>query len=107
MVRTSASPSSPSVTQNPAANSKSLPGVRIVVATSSPSTRIDIGSSTINSSGTRALSAPTIRRVNTRAVLPRLTVDLRSGTLRPCPSVNTFRTENADRRASSGRDPNG
>ena len=48
---TAAPPSRPSVKQNPAASSKSLPGVRIVVDTTMPSSWIVIGSSTISSSG--------------------------------------------------------
>ena len=40
--------------QNPAASSKSWPGVRIVVETTVPSSWIVIGSSTISSSGRRA-----------------------------------------------------
>jgi hypothetical protein len=50
--RSTGAPSrSPSVKQKPTASSKSSPGVRIVVVTSWPSSRISSGSSTINSSG--------------------------------------------------------
>jgi hypothetical protein len=54
--RTGAPPSSPSVKQNPAASSKSWPGVRMVVATSTPSRWISSGSSTMSWSGRRRSS---------------------------------------------------
>ena len=76
-----AAPSSiPSVKQKPAASSKSWPGVRIVVDTSVSSSWIDIGSSTIRSSGARLTAAdpslPTVTRLTSnrsdrvRATIP-------------------------------------
>jgi hypothetical protein len=46
------------VRQNPAASSKSWPGVRIVVDTSAPSSWISSGSSTISWSGWRVTPPP-------------------------------------------------
>ena len=54
---TGADASSPSVKQKPTASSKSWPGVRMVVATRTSSRWIDIGSSTISSSGARGARA--------------------------------------------------
>ena len=65
---TGAPASNPSVKQNPAASSKSLPGVRIVVDTTVPSSWMVIGSSTMRSSGRRrAPSGPTFVTI-TRSV---------------------------------------
>ena len=65
---TGAPASSPSVKQNPTASSKSLPGVRIVVLTTSPSSWIVIGSSTINVSGRRCAPSSVTRRTRRRCV---------------------------------------
>src|SRR6056297_2147625 len=71
MVSIGASPSRPSPWRKPAASSKSWPGVRMVVATSTSSRWISRGSSTTSSSGARPPSSPSKRRVSTVTVRPR------------------------------------
>ena len=65
--------SRPSVWQNPTASSKSLPGVRIVVETTVPSSWIVIGSSTIRSSGRRRTPSGLTDVTRNRRVRERLT----------------------------------
>ena len=59
--------------QNPAASSKSWPGVRIVVDTTVPSSWIVIGSSTISSSGRRRRRSAVTRVTMSRSVRVRAT----------------------------------
>ncbi len=78
----SARPTTPSLTRNPAASAKSSPGVRMVTASGLPLSRISSGSSATRVS-VRALGAPSLirstrRRSVTRpmASLPVLSVDV-------------------------------
>src|SRR5947209_6060298 len=58
---------SPSPARNPAASASSPPGVRIVTASGSPSTRISSGSSTASSSRSPRRSEPRTRSIAARA----------------------------------------
>src|SRR5674476_1635594 len=61
----------PSETRNPAARSKSCPGVRIVTTSERPPTRISSGSSTANTSSCATQGSPTFKRTTfRRTVIP-------------------------------------
>src|SRR4051812_42115540 len=60
----------PSVSRNPAASSKSFPGVRMVTASAEPSRRISSGSSTVTASNSTRLAPSSIRSTRRLAVTP-------------------------------------
>lgn len=65
-----ASPNTPSLTRNPAASAKSSPGVRIVIASGLPFSRISRGSSATSVSG-RDETAPSRIRITLRRSVTR------------------------------------
>lgn len=65
-----AAPSTPSLTRNPAASAKSSPGVRMVIASALPFSRISSGSSATSVSG-REETAPSRIRITLRRSVTR------------------------------------